>query len=272
TSMYLHTFCSFVRESDIVIYIHFFFQDTTTSFPEARPTMPCAQSSLSADGTAQCLSSDTGEEDQSETPSAKPSSLAPAPSESGGGDFMKRAVAFLRRSGHSSSVQSSDSPPCPLVNGHAPSVSGPAHSAYVSSDNDSEFEDADMKREMQKLREKHMKEISELQAHQRAEIEQLYSRLGRPVPPSMGFLHAVPPTGRRRRASKHKLKGSRLLNPMVQQLRNNRSNSSSMYARVWGSLLTLQAFFYEKAPLSFVSLFEERGTVISSPWFRTLRC
>ncbi|XP_016085022.1 serine/threonine-protein kinase WNK2-like [Sinocyclocheilus grahami] len=202
--------------------------DTTTSFPEARPTMPCAQSSLSADGTAQCLSSDTGEEDQSETPSAKPSSLAPAPSESGDGDFMKRAVAFLRRSGHSSSVQSSDSPPCPLVNGHAPSVSGPAHSAYVSSDNDSEFEDADMKREMQKLREKHMKEISELQAHQRGEIEQLYSRLGRPVPPSMGFLHAVPPTGRRRRASKHKLKGSRLLNPMVQQLRNNRSNSSSM--------------------------------------------
>ncbi|XP_016398065.1 serine/threonine-protein kinase WNK2-like isoform X3 [Sinocyclocheilus rhinocerous] len=203
------------------------YQDTTTSFPDARPTMPCAQSSLSVDGTAQCLSSDTGEEDQSETLSAKPLSLAPAPSESGGGDFMKRAVAFLRRSGHSSSVQSSDSPPCPLVNGHAPSVSGPAHSAYVSSDNDSEFEDADMKREMQKLREKHMKEISELQAHQRGEIEQLYSRLGRPVPPSMGFLHAVPPTGRRRRASKHKLKGSRLLNPMVQQLRNNRSNSST---------------------------------------------
>uniref|UniRef100_A0A8C2D0K7 non-specific serine/threonine protein kinase n=1 Tax=Cyprinus carpio TaxID=7962 RepID=A0A8C2D0K7_CYPCA len=201
------------------------YQDTT-SFPEARPTMPCAQSSLSADGMVQCLSSDTGEEDQSETLSTKPSSLAPAQSESGGGDFMKRAVAFLRRSGHSSSVQSSDSPPCPLVNGHAHSVSGHAHSAYISSDNDSELEDADMKRELQKLREKHMKEISELQAHQRGEIEQLYSRLGRPVPPSMGFLHAVPPTGRRRRASKHKLKGSRLLNPMVQHLRNNRSNTS----------------------------------------------
>lgn len=112
--------------------------------------MPCAQSSLSADGTAQCLSSDTGEEDQS----VKASSLAPDPSESSGGDLMKRAVAFLRRSGHSSSVQSSDSPPCPLVNGHAPSVSSHAHSAYVSSDNDSEFEDADMKRELQMLREK----------------------------------------------------------------------------------------------------------------------
>ncbi|RXN21876.1 serine threonine- kinase WNK2-like protein [Labeo rohita] len=207
------------------------YQHTTTSFSEARPTMPCAQSSLSADGTAQCLSSDTGEEDRSEAPSVKPTSPAPVPSECSGGDFVKRAVAFLRRSGHSSSVQSSDSPPCPLANGHAPSVSGHAHSAYVSSDNDSEFEDADMKRELQKLREKHMKEISELQTHQRGEIEQLYSRLGRPVPPSVGFLHAVPPTGRRRRASKHKLKGSRLLNPMVQQLRNNRSNSSSMYAR-----------------------------------------
>lgn len=83
-----------------------------------------------------------------------------------------------------------------------------------------------------------MKEISELQAHQRGEIEQLYSRLGRPVPPSVGFLHAVPPTGRRRRASKHKLKGSRLLNPMVQQLRNNRSNNSSMYAKVCVGLST----------------------------------
>ncbi|XP_048067110.1 serine/threonine-protein kinase WNK2-like isoform X7 [Megalobrama amblycephala] len=200
------------------------FQDSSASFPEARPTMPCAQSSLSADGTMQCLSSDTGEgeEDPSEAPSAKPSSPAPAPS-----DFMKRAVAFLRRSGHSSSVQSSDSPTCPVANGHAPSVTSHAHSAYVSSDNDSEFEDADMKRELQKLREKHMKEISELQALQRGEIEQLYSRLGRPVPPSVGFLHAVPPSGRRRRASKHKLKGSRLLNPMVQQLRSNRSNSST---------------------------------------------
>ncbi|XP_067269013.1 serine/threonine-protein kinase WNK2-like isoform X2 [Pseudorasbora parva] len=200
------------------------YQDTLTSFTEARPTMPCARSSLSADGTTQCLSSDSGDEDPSEVLSAKPSSPVPAPASS---DFMKRAVAFLRRSGHSSSVQSSDSPTCTLANGHAPSATSHAHSAYVSSDNDSEFEDADMKRELQKLREKHMKEISELQALQRGEIEQLYSRLGRPVPPSVGFLHAVPPTGRRRRASKHKLKGSRLLNPMVQHLRSNRSNSST---------------------------------------------
>lgn len=113
--------------------------------------MPCARSSQSADGTMQCLSSDSGEEDPSEAPSIKPSAPAPAPARS---DFMKRAVAFLRRSGHSSSVQSSDSPSCPVANGHAPSVTSHAHSAYVSSDNDSEFEDADMKRELQKLREK----------------------------------------------------------------------------------------------------------------------
>ncbi|XP_059378823.1 LOW QUALITY PROTEIN: serine/threonine-protein kinase WNK2-like [Carassius carassius] len=210
--------------------------DTTTSFPEARPTITCSQSSLSSDGTAQCLSSDTEEEDQSQTLSVKPTTPAPVLSECSGGEFMKRVVAFFRRSGHSSSVQSSDSRTCPLVNGHAPSVTGHAHSAYVSSDNDSEFEDADMKRELQKLREKHMKEISELQVYQRGEIEQLYSRLGRLVPPGMGFLHPVPPTDRRHRASKHKLKGSQLLNPMVQQFRNNRSNSSTeMCSSVSGS-------------------------------------
>ncbi|XP_051949776.1 serine/threonine-protein kinase WNK2-like isoform X2 [Xyrauchen texanus] len=200
------------------------YQDTPVSFPEARPMIACIQSSVSADGSATqrlCLSSDTGEEDQSAPPPIKPSS------EYSGSDFMKRAVALLRRSGHSSSVHSSDSPSCPMANGHGQSVGSHTHSAYISSDNDSEFEDADMKRELQKLREKHMKEISELQALQRGEIEQLYSRLGRPVPPSLGFLHPVPPTGRRRRASKNKLKGSRLLNPMVQQLKNTRSNSST---------------------------------------------
>lgn len=70
---------------------------------------------------------------------------------------MKRAVAFLRRSGRSKSEQSSDSPSRQPVamNGHAPSPSaGHVHSSYISSDNDSEFEDADMKKELQKLREK----------------------------------------------------------------------------------------------------------------------
>ncbi|XP_059900237.1 serine/threonine-protein kinase WNK2-like isoform X9 [Gadus macrocephalus] len=175
--------------------------------------------------------SDSADDDSSSVapPAARPTPPSKASSEHGGGDLMKRAVAFLRRSGHSSSstVHSSDSParqPA-VMNGHAPSPAAP--SSYMSSDNDSEFEDADMKKELQKLREKHMKEISELQAFQRNEIERLYTELGKTLPPSVGLLHAAPPSGRRRRASKHKLKAGKLLNPMVQQLKNNLNTGES---------------------------------------------
>uniref|UniRef100_A0A8B9HVF1 Serine/threonine-protein kinase WNK CCTL2 domain-containing protein n=1 Tax=Astyanax mexicanus TaxID=7994 RepID=A0A8B9HVF1_ASTMX len=208
-----------------------FYQDVHSSSREIIPSIPHAQTSLSIDVATQHglnLSSDSCEEDNSFPAAHKHSPHAHALSEHSGTDLMKRAVAVFRRSGRSSSVQSSDSPSRPpLLNGHAPCVSNHAHSTYVSSDNDSEFEDADMKKELQRLREKHMKEISELQAHQRGEIEQLYSRLGRSVPPSVGFLHAAPPTGRRRRASKHKLKAGKLLNPMVQQLKSNRAETCS---------------------------------------------
>lgn len=71
-----------------------------------------------------------------------------------------------------------------------------------------------------------MKEISELQAFQRNEIECLYKELGKTLPPNVGLLHAAPPSGRRRRASKHKLKAGKLLNPMVQQLKNNLNTSA----------------------------------------------
>lgn len=82
---------------------------------------------------------------------SSPAKLAPATpsqyarSERRGSDLMKRAVAFLRRTGRSSSVQSSDSP---SRHGGLPG------SAYASSDNDSEMEDSDIKRELQRLREK----------------------------------------------------------------------------------------------------------------------
>ncbi|XP_078270790.1 serine/threonine-protein kinase WNK2 isoform X3 [Rhinoraja longicauda] len=111
----------------------------------------------------------------------------------------------------------------PTITINSPS---PSHSSYMSSDNDSEFEDSDMKKELQTLREKHMKEISELQVHQRHEIQELYSRLGKPLPTALGFLQAVPPTSRRRRTSKNKLKAGRLLNPLVQSLKNAASNTS----------------------------------------------
>lgn len=67
---------------------------------------------------------------------------------------------------------------------------------------------------------RHMKEISELQAHQRGEIELLYRRLGKAPPPGLSLTSTVPSAGRRHRASKHKLRASKLLSPLVQQIRS----------------------------------------------------
>uniref|UniRef100_A0A671W055 WNK lysine deficient protein kinase 2 n=1 Tax=Sparus aurata TaxID=8175 RepID=A0A671W055_SPAAU len=210
-----------------------FYQATPTSSPDLTPHhIPRAQTIDTPTPLQQHnsshLYSDSADEDSSSI-ALPPAHPAPPPhtlSEHSGSDLVKRAVAFLRRSGRSKSEQSSESPSRQPVamNGHA--SAGHAHSSYISSDNDSEFEDADMRKELQKLREKHMKEISELQAFQRNEIERLYKELGKTLPPNVGLLHAAPPSGRRRRASKHKLKAGKLLNPMVQQLKNNLNTST----------------------------------------------
>uniref|UniRef100_UPI0037E80B5E serine/threonine-protein kinase WNK2 isoform X1 n=1 Tax=Semicossyphus pulcher TaxID=241346 RepID=UPI0037E80B5E len=211
-----------------------FYQATPTTSPNVTPRhIPRAQTIDTPTHhhfhQSTHLYSDSADEDSSSIalPPAHPAPPAHALSEHSGSDLMKRAVAFLRRSGRSKSEQSSDSPSRQPVamNGHV--TSPPAgHASYISSDNDSEFEDADMRKELQKLREKHMKEISELQAFQRGEIEHLYKELGKSLPPNVGLLHAAPPSGRRRRASKHKLKAGKLLNPMVQQLKNNLNTST----------------------------------------------
>ncbi|XP_055077990.1 LOW QUALITY PROTEIN: serine/threonine-protein kinase WNK2 [Periophthalmus magnuspinnatus] len=184
------------------------------------PPQPTS-SSVPVDVTvhARFISSDSGAE-------SSPAKLPPCTpsqhnrSERRGSDLMKRAVAFLRRSGRSSSVQSSDSP------AHHGGVHG---SAYGSSDNDSEMEDSDIKRELQRLREKHLREISELQAHQRDEVELLYRRLGKAPPPGLALSHTAPPAARRKRSGKHRLKAGKLLSPLVQQFRNvkTRTNESS---------------------------------------------
>ncbi|XP_074492166.1 serine/threonine-protein kinase WNK2 isoform X5 [Sebastes fasciatus] len=196
-----------------------FYLDTPPSMAK-RASLPHAltSNSVSVDVTvhARFLSSDSGAE-------SSPAKLAPATpsqhtrSERRGSDLMKRAVAFLRRSGRSSSVQSSDSP-----NRHG----GMHGSAYASSDNDSEMEDSDMKRELQRLREKHLREISELQAHQRGEVELLYRRLGKAPPTGLGLSHVAPHAGRRKRSSKHRLKPGKLLSPLVQQFRNVTTKTS----------------------------------------------
>lgn len=137
-----------------------FYQATPTSSPDAtRCHIPRAHT---IDTPTHChhhpslFCSESADEDGIAPSLALPAPPPHALSEHSGSDFMKRAVAFLRRSGRSKSEHSeSPSRQSVAMNGHAPSPSsGHAHSSYVSSDNDSEFEDADMRKELQKLREK----------------------------------------------------------------------------------------------------------------------
>ncbi|MCI4387622.1 hypothetical protein PGIGA_G00076390 [Pangasianodon gigas] len=51
------------------------------------------------------------------------------------------------------------------------------HSPTGSSDDESEVEDEDLRRELQKLREKHIKEVVSLQAQQKQELQELYRQL-----------------------------------------------------------------------------------------------
>ncbi|XP_046728517.1 serine/threonine-protein kinase WNK1 isoform X4 [Silurus meridionalis] len=75
--------------------------------------------------------------------------------------------------------------------------------SYFSSDNDSEFEDEDFKREISKLREKHMIESQALYARQKEEIDTLFARAGK-VPPAIINPPAMNLAGRRRRPTKSK--------------------------------------------------------------------
>ncbi|XP_078517738.1 serine/threonine-protein kinase WNK2 [Lissotriton helveticus] len=159
------------------------------------------------------------------------------PSKGSANDFMKKAAAFLHRS-KQSSMKTPASPSGNSIKIPAINISNfHSQSSYMSSDNDSEFEDADMKKELQSLREKHMKEISELQSQQKNEIEALFIRLGKPLPHNVGLFQVAPPSGRRRRVSKSKLKAGKLINPLVQQLKGVPSNSSNLSLDSKGSPL-----------------------------------
>ncbi|XP_043833970.1 serine/threonine-protein kinase WNK2 isoform X12 [Dromiciops gliroides] len=203
--------------------------DELPSSPELKMTVRRVQTASSIEvGVGEPISSDSGDECPRRKPSIqKQSSL---PSSSTASDFMKKAAAaLLHRSGKTGSL-GSDSP-SKSQGMKIPTISVTSfhsQSSYVSSDNDSEFEDADIKKELQSLREKHLKEISELQTQQKNEIEALYLRLGKPLPPNVGFFHTAPPSGRRRRTSKNKLKAGKLLNPLVQQLKSVASNTSNL--------------------------------------------
>ncbi|XP_041071935.1 serine/threonine-protein kinase WNK1-like isoform X10 [Carcharodon carcharias] len=101
--------------------------------------------------------------------------------------------------GSSVSPQSPESKGTTIVQ----SLTNSFNSSYMSSDNDSEIEDEDMRKELHRLRDKHLKEIQELQSRQKLEIEELYIKLGK-APPAVIIPPAAPLSGRRRRPTKGK--------------------------------------------------------------------
>uniref|UniRef100_A0A8C8Z9V0 non-specific serine/threonine protein kinase n=1 Tax=Prolemur simus TaxID=1328070 RepID=A0A8C8Z9V0_PROSS len=193
--------------------------DEAPSSPDVKLAVRRVQTASSIEvGLGEPVSSDSGDE----CPQGRPAVQKQASLPSGGGvasDLVKKATAFLHRPSQAGAL----GPETPGRAGvKVPTISVTSfhsQSSYISSDNDSEFEDADIKKELQSLREKHLKEISELQSQQKQEIEALYRRLGKPLPPNVGFFHTAPPTGRRRKTSKSKLKAGKLLNPLVRQLK-----------------------------------------------------
>ncbi|XP_047685641.1 serine/threonine-protein kinase WNK2 isoform X7 [Prionailurus viverrinus] len=186
--------------------------------PDMKLAVRRAQTASSIEvGVGEPVSSDSGDEGPRRRPPVQ--KHASLPSSSGvASDFVKKATAFLHRSPRAGSP----GPEAPgRVGVKVPTISVTSfhsQSSYISSDNDSEIEDADIRKELQSLREKHLKEISELQSQQKQEIEALYRRLGKPLPPNLGLFHTAPPAGRRRK-SRSKLKAGKLLNPLVQQLK-----------------------------------------------------
>nr|XP_055171313.1 serine/threonine-protein kinase WNK1 isoform X8 [Nyctereutes procyonoides] len=114
--------------------------------------------------------------------------------------FLSRDVDDGSGSPHSPHQLSSKSLP---IQNLSQSLSNSFNSSYMSSDNESDIEDEDLKLELRRLREKHLKEIQDLQSRQKHEIESLYTKLGK-VPPAVIIPPAAPLTGRRRRPTKSK--------------------------------------------------------------------
>ncbi|XP_070350858.1 serine/threonine-protein kinase WNK1 isoform X26 [Equus asinus] len=140
--------------------------------------------------------------------------------------FLSRDVDDGSGSPHSPHQLSSKSLP---VQNLSQSLSNSFNSSYMSSDNESDIEDEDLKLELRRLREKHLKEIQDLQSRQKHEIESLYTKLGK-VPPAVIIPPAAPLSGRRRRPTKSKgSKSSRSssLGNKSPQLSGNLSGQSS---------------------------------------------
>lgn len=131
--------------------------DNQPSSPDTKSPLRRVQTASSFDVLYGKDSSDSGDESFPGKQDVSP--LSPQSSRLGN-DNIKKTSCILQKS-VKSSAQGLNSP-----NGHGSKIptinitSFHSQSSYVSSDNDSEFEDADMKKELQNLREKYVSVLS----------------------------------------------------------------------------------------------------------------
>lgn len=130
--------------------------DEIPSSPDVKLAVRRVQTASSIEvGVEEPASSDSGDECPRRRPQVQKQSSLPG---SGGvaSDFVKKATAFLHRSSRAGSL----GPETPSrVGVKVPTISITSfhsQSSYISSDNDSEFEDADIKKELRSLREKYV--------------------------------------------------------------------------------------------------------------------
>uniref|UniRef100_A0A9J8BZT0 non-specific serine/threonine protein kinase n=1 Tax=Cyprinus carpio carpio TaxID=630221 RepID=A0A9J8BZT0_CYPCA len=176
---------------------------SSSSITPSSTTTTTSSSSSSSSSSPSSLSSPENTVHKSQTPPRV--SPEPIPSTTTVGRFEVTSSTDIKvgrfsvtpAEGKTSSVSSAEGPDSAKQSKMSPSTVSITN-RYLSSDNDSEPEDEGFKRELNKLRERHMVEIQALQNKQKKEIEELYTRLGK-MPPSV----VVPPTiaivaGRRR--------------------------------------------------------------------------
>ncbi|XP_059588548.1 serine/threonine-protein kinase WNK3 isoform X3 [Alligator mississippiensis] len=113
----------------------------------------------------------------------------------------------LDRKAPSSDSELSAPPPAPAAAWHCSSL-GLSPSSAMSSDDESDAEDEDLRAELQRLREKHIQEVVTLQAQQNQELQELYNRLRvlRDSQPEAPELALPPASPRRPRSFKSKLR------------------------------------------------------------------
>lgn len=123
--------------------------------PDVKLAVRRAQTASSIEvGAGEPVSSDSGDECPRRRPPVQKHASLPSSSGSVASDLVKKATAFL----HRSSRAGSPGPETPSrVGVKVPTISVTSfhsQSSYISSDNDSEIEDADIRKELQSLREK----------------------------------------------------------------------------------------------------------------------